>query len=89
MRSPIGEVSTATVTAGLTLAAGVALWRLGIEFERAWLRSLEEAMPGASLPARAVTETQAGSASWPGDGRRRPSERAYRRATPAAVAIPG
>ncbi|HTD08032.1 MAG TPA: hypothetical protein VK680_03990 [Solirubrobacteraceae bacterium] len=34
---------------GLAVASGVALWQLGIEFERAWLRSDEGPLLGEAL----------------------------------------
>jgi hypothetical protein len=41
MRTPIRELSGPGIAGGLTAATGVAVWRLGIEFERAWLRSCD------------------------------------------------
>jgi hypothetical protein len=35
---------------GLAIAGGVVLWQLGIEFERAWLRSDEGPLQGEALP---------------------------------------
>ena len=39
MRTPIQMLPGPAVAGGLSVLGGVALWRLGMEFERAWLRS--------------------------------------------------
>jgi hypothetical protein len=50
---------------GLALAGGVALWQLGVEFERAWLRSDEGPLLGEALTERVGS---AGEASPPTGG---------------------
>jgi hypothetical protein len=47
---------------GLAVAGGLALWQLGIEFERAWLRSDEGPLLGDAL---AEPTGSAGEASQP------------------------
>jgi hypothetical protein len=41
----------APAVAGLAVIGGVAVWQLGLEFERAWLRSYEGPLLGETLPA--------------------------------------
>jgi hypothetical protein len=45
----------APAVAGLAVIGGVAVWQLGLEFERAWLRSYEGPLLGETLPA--LTQT--------------------------------
>jgi hypothetical protein len=51
MQSRIGDLPGPAVAAGsLAVLGGVTLRRLGIEFERAWLRSSEGPLQGESAP---------------------------------------
>jgi hypothetical protein len=40
----------APAVAGLAVIGGVAVWQLGLEFERAWLRSYDGPLLGETLP---------------------------------------
>jgi hypothetical protein len=40
------ELPVSTVAGGLAVLGGVALWQLGIEFERAWMRSYDGPLGG-------------------------------------------
>ncbi|MGO9763586.1 MAG: hypothetical protein ACLP1Q_20225 [Solirubrobacteraceae bacterium] len=80
------------VAGGLAILAGAALWRLAIEFERAWLRSYE----GPLLGEDALSEDRGGMPQAPPIGeaanahRRWVTEhhpRAARRATRAAGSL--
>jgi hypothetical protein len=67
----------APAVAGLAVIGGVAVWQLGLEFERAWLRSYDGPLLGETLPAppqtRGVAPEPASSESSvrAHDGRRR------------------
>jgi hypothetical protein len=68
----------APAVAGLAVIGGVAVWQLGLEFERAWLRSYEGPLLGETLPALTDTPDVAteladseGSTTGAHDGRRR------------------
>jgi hypothetical protein len=50
MQTRIGDLPGPAVAGGLAVLGGVALWQLGIEFERAWMRSYEEPLMGDPLP---------------------------------------
>jgi hypothetical protein len=50
MQTRMEALAAPAVAGGLVVLGGVALWQLGIEFERAWMRSYEEPLPGDSLP---------------------------------------
>lgn len=39
MQTPIRELSGPVLAGGVTVLLGSALWRLGVEYERAWLRA--------------------------------------------------
>lgn len=39
MQTPTRELSRLAVAGGIAVLAGVAVWQLGIELERGWLRS--------------------------------------------------
>jgi len=63
MQTRMGELAAPAVAGGLVVLGGVALRQLGIEFERAWMRSYEEPLPGDSLPGdRAEAAQRAHSA---------------------------
>jgi hypothetical protein len=51
MQTRMQELQKPAVAGGLALLGGVAVWQLGVELERAWLRSFEGPLLG---------ETQAG-----------------------------
>lgn len=51
MRTPVRQLPAATVAGGLSVLLGVAVLRLGIEFERAWLRSDDGPLQGDDLSA--------------------------------------
>jgi hypothetical protein len=40
------ELPAAAVVGGVAVLAGVAVWQLGIEFERAWIRSYDQPLLG-------------------------------------------
>jgi len=46
MQAQIRDMQGTAVAGGLVVLAGVAVWRLGIEFERAWMRSYDGPMLG-------------------------------------------
>jgi hypothetical protein len=64
MRTPMGELSGPDIAGGLTALAGVAVWRLGIEFERAWLRSCD----GGPLSGETSVWDRAGAPLHAGTG---------------------
>jgi hypothetical protein len=41
MQTPIPQPSVPAVAGGFLALIGLALWRLGLEFERAWMRSYD------------------------------------------------
>jgi len=43
VQTPARDLAASTVAGAVALLFGVTIWRLGIEFERAWLRSYEDA----------------------------------------------
>ncbi|HSZ05238.1 MAG TPA: hypothetical protein VK778_08550 [Solirubrobacteraceae bacterium] len=49
MRTRIPEVPASAVAGGLAVIGGAALWQLGIEFERAWLRSYDGPLLGDTV----------------------------------------
>jgi hypothetical protein len=49
MQTRIRERQIPAMAGGLAVAGGVALWQLGVEFERAWLRSDEGPLLGEAL----------------------------------------
>lgn len=48
------ELPMPALAAGLALLGGVAAWQLGVEFERAWMRSYDGALPGDALGGERV-----------------------------------
>ena len=46
MQTRITELPAPAVAGGLVVLGGVALWQLGIEFERAWTRSCDGPLLG-------------------------------------------
>jgi hypothetical protein len=46
------------VASGAAVLAGVALWKLGIEFERAWIRSYESPLLGETSIGELVASSQ-------------------------------
>ena len=46
MQTRMQELPKPAVAGGLALLGGVAMWQLGVEFERAWLRSCEGPLLG-------------------------------------------
>jgi hypothetical protein len=74
MQTRMQELPGPAVAGGLALLGGVAAWHLGVELERAWLRSFEGPLQGETLTgedAEASPGTQAGEAP--------PAERGGRR----------
>ncbi len=46
MQTRIQELPVPALAGGLAVIGGVALWQLGVEFERAWLRSYDGPLEG-------------------------------------------
>jgi hypothetical protein len=46
MRTRMTRLSVPAAASGVAVFGGVTLWRLGIEFERAWLRSYDGPLTG-------------------------------------------
>jgi hypothetical protein len=44
-----GDLQALALTGGLTVLGGVALWRLGREYERAWMRTYDGPLLGEQL----------------------------------------
>lgn len=68
------KLSASVVAGGLTLLAGVAVWQLGVEFERAWIRSYDAPLVGeepVSDTANPLTLTPTGRPTRVPGGRRR------------------
>lgn len=49
MQTRIQELPRPALAGGLMVLGGVAVWQLGIELERAWLRSYEQPLLGETL----------------------------------------
>jgi hypothetical protein len=49
MQTRIRELRWPAMAGGCTVLGGVAVWQLGIEFERAWMRSYDGPLLGESL----------------------------------------
>ncbi len=63
MQTPIRELSGPVLAGGVTVLLGSALWRLGLEYERAWLRAdggplMGETADGRPADAGPRTETK-------------------------------
>ena len=76
MQTRIRDRPAPAVAGGLAVIGGVAVWQLGLEFERAWLRSYEGPLVGETLPA--LTETPSVARESAG-GERSPGARGARR----------
>jgi hypothetical protein len=50
MQTRIRERPAPALAGGLAVIGGVAVWQLGLEFERIWLRSYEGPLLGETLP---------------------------------------
>jgi hypothetical protein len=50
MQTRIRELPLPAVAGGVVVLGGAALWQLGIEFERAWMRSYEQPLLGDRGP---------------------------------------
>lgn len=50
MQARIADLPAPAVAGGLALLGGLLLWQLGIEFERAWMRSYDGPLLGDSIP---------------------------------------
>lgn len=60
MRTRMQQLPTPTVMGGLAALGGAVLWQLGIEFERAWMRSYDGPLPGdEALPHDAFIGSRA------------------------------
>lgn len=57
MRTRIQQVPVPALAGGLAVLGGVALWQLGIEFERAWMRSYDGPLEGETLAGEPLAET--------------------------------
>jgi len=74
MQTRIQELPGPALAGGLVVLGGVALWQLGVEFERAWLRSYDAPLVGES-PSGELLE--ASSPAEPGEqANGRPAEAA-------------
>jgi hypothetical protein len=73
MQTRIRERPVPAVAGSLAVLGGVALWQLGIEFERAWMRSYDGPLLGETLPgaSAAVVEQTYLERSTPALGERR------------------
>jgi hypothetical protein len=93
MRTRIAGISTPAIAGGLVVLAGVALRQLGIEFERAWMRSYEGppvdyGVAGERGPSgrRAARDRPSDRPGGPVGGRRRWVANHHPRARPASAA---
>lgn len=82
------ELQVSAVVGGLAVLGGVALWQLGIEFERAWMRSYDGPLEGElgggdPEPQPSARPDEPTSAS--GERRWVASRQPRRGATPASV----
>jgi|GEM_PF-3283743 hypothetical protein len=79
MQTRIRERPVPAVAGSLAVLGGVALWQLGIEFERAWMRSYDGPLLGETLPGTggAVPQLTAIDQSTAGLGGRRRWVRAH------------
>jgi hypothetical protein len=66
----MGELPVSALAGGLALLGGVAAWQLGVEFERAWLRSCDELPVGETLE-QVCESPRAGQTPGASDERRR------------------
>jgi hypothetical protein len=67
------ELPLSALAGGLALLGGLAAWQLGIEFERAWMRSSDGLLMGETLgqaPHSPVSEHTAGAGGGGGEHRR-------------------
>jgi hypothetical protein len=82
------ELPVSAVAGGLAVLGGVALWQLGIEFERAWMRSYDGPLAGEfGVGERAASHPRARHDEQAGAGERRwvAAQRPRRVATAAPV----
>jgi hypothetical protein len=73
MQTRIAELPAPAIAGGLVVLGGVALWQLGIEFERAWIRSYDGPLLGDTIAgngSRAPQRAEHGQAI-PGSGANR------------------
>ncbi len=54
MQTRIQEVPLPALAGGLAVIGGVALWQLGVGFERAWLRSYAGPLEGETLAGEPI-----------------------------------
>jgi hypothetical protein len=73
MQTRMQELPGPAVAGGLALLGGVAVWQLGVELERAWLRSCEGPLQGETLTGEDAEASQPTPA-----GEERPAERGRR-----------
>jgi hypothetical protein len=59
MRTRIQELPTPALAGSVMLLGGMALWQLGVEFERQWLRSYEGPLEGEAASGDAALARQA------------------------------
>ncbi len=58
MQTRIQQVPVPALAGGLALLGGVAVWQLGVELERAWLRSYDGPLEGESRVGERLDELQ-------------------------------
>jgi hypothetical protein len=64
MQTHIRELPVPAVASGLAVLGGAALWQLGIEFERAWMRSYDGPLLGDTFDTPPQDRPQAPSSAY-------------------------
>jgi hypothetical protein len=65
MQTRIQELPGPALVGGLAVIGGVALWQLGLEFERAWLRSYDGPLEGETLAGEPLIAARGADAGAP------------------------